>query len=142
MTYKQRVDTLRIIVDAHPIVRSSPKLSQIVGEMYRISASTKVPKSNGWLLSVLHTTRTLDTTLSEIVRYKGWPIQAPSLGRYLAALCTNGILNSSEKNAYNDKIVKKRNKYMHEAGAMPNQLEADGILSEMHTCLTIVLARV
>jgi hypothetical protein len=141
LTYKQRVDTLRILVDAHHIVRTSPKLSQIVGEMYRITASTKVPKNNGWLLSVLHTTRTLDTTLGEIVKYKGWIIQSPSLGRYLAALCNNGILSPPERNGYNDKIVQKRNMYMHEAGAMPNKLEADSILGEMHACLSIVLAR-
>ena len=141
MTYKQRVDMLRVLVDGHPIVRSSPKLSQIVGEMNRITASVKVPKNNGWLLSVLHTTRTLDTTLSEIVRYKGWQVQVPSLGRYLSVLCNNGVLWPPEKNDYSDKIVKKRNKYMHEAGAMPNQLEADGLLSEMHACLTLILSR-
>jgi hypothetical protein len=141
LTYKQRVNLLRVLVDGHPIVRSSPKLSQIVGEMNRITASVKVPKNNGWLLSVLHTTRTLDTTLCEIVKYKGWQVQAPSLGRYLSVLCKNGVLWPPEKNDYSDKIVKKRNRYMHEAGAMPSQLEADGLLSEMHACLTLILSR-
>jgi hypothetical protein len=109
--------------------------------MNRITASTKVPKNNGWLLSVLHTTRTLDTTLSEILRYKGWQAQPPGLGKYLTVLSNNGVLWPSEKNDYSDKIVKKRNRYMHEAGAMPNQLEADSLLSEMHACLFLVLGR-
>ena len=47
----------------------------------------------------------------------------------------------TEKAGYETGIVKKRNKYMHEAGAMPDQLEADRILSEMHACLTVVLSR-
>jgi hypothetical protein len=142
MTRKDRVDTLRLLIDGHRILRSSSKLTLITGELNRILASSVVPKHNGWLLSVLHTTRTLDTALSEIVTYYGWHVSQPSLGKYLAALTSNNKLWPHEKNGYLNGIVKKRNKYMHEAGAMPNQLEADLILNEMHACLSVVLARV
>jgi hypothetical protein len=142
MTYKARVDTLRLLVDGHYILRSSSKLSLITGEMNRIIASGNLPKHNGWLLSVLHTTRTLDTVLSEIVMFKGWTANPPSLGSYLKALSVNGIIWPHERTGYESSIVRKRNKYMHEAGAMPNQLEADGILSEMHACMTVILGRV
>ena len=70
--------------------------------MNRIIASTKLPKHNGWLLSVLHTTRTLDTTLSEIVASKGWLVGQPSLGRYLAILSSNGVIFSHEKGKHSD----------------------------------------
>ena len=142
MTHKARVDTLRLLVDGHHILRSSSKLGLITGEMNRIVASGNLPKHNGWLLSVLHTTRTLDTVLSEIVVFKGWAASPPSLGSYLRALSVNGAIWPHERTGYENSIVRKRNKYMHEAGAMPDQLEADRILSEMHACLVVVLGRV
>jgi hypothetical protein len=110
--------------------------------MNRIITSSNLPKHNGWLLSVLHTTRTLDTVLSEIVVFKGWTANPPSLGSYLKALSGNGALWPHERTGYENSIVRKRNKYMHEAGAMPDQLEADRILNEMHACITVVLSRV
>jgi hypothetical protein len=142
LTYKARVQTLRLLVDSNYILRASPKLNLIVGEMHRILSSERVPRNNGWLLAVLHTTRTLDTSLAEILIYKGWISTPQSLGKYLVHLSSHNILRAAEKNDYNDKIVKKRNKYMHEAGAMPTQIEANSILSEMHACLSIVLARI
>lgn len=86
MSYKSRVDTLRILIDSHYTLSGSPKLSQIVEELNRITLSGRMPRHNGWLLAVLHTTRALDTTLSEIVRFKGWVARPPSLGRYLRVL--------------------------------------------------------
>lgn len=140
MTHKARVDTLRLLVDSHHILRSSSKLNLITGEMNRITNSSKVPRHNGWLLSVLHTTRTLDTVLSEIVVFKGWAANPPNLRSYLRALSLNGVILPHERTGYEHSIVRKRNKYMHEAGAMPDKLEADRILSEMHTCMTVVLS--
>lgn len=142
MSYKGRVDTMRLLVDSHHILHSSSKLNMIAGEMNRIVAVRSLPRHNGWLLSVLHTTRTLDTVLSEILSYKGWTASPPSIGGYLKSLVGNGVIWSHERAGYEASIVKKRNKYMHEAGAMPDQLEADRILNEMHACMTVVLARV
>jgi hypothetical protein len=133
---------MRLLVEGHHILKSSSKLSLVTGEMNRITAAGNLPRHNGWLLSVLHTTRTLDTVLSEIVAVKGWSASPPSLGSYLRALSSNGALWPHERTAYENNIVRKRNKYMHEAGAMPNQLESDRILCEMHACMTVVLSRI
>jgi hypothetical protein len=110
--------------------------------MNRILSSERVSRHNGWLLAVLHTTRTLDTSLAEILLHKGWISTPQSLGKYLIQLNSHNVLSPGEKNYYNVSIVKSRNKYMHEAGAMPTQIEADRILSEMHACLSIILARI
>jgi hypothetical protein len=101
----------------------------------------RLSKQNAWLLTVMHTTRTLDTALSEIIDYKRWHARR-SLGGYLTELKNNGIISNAERQHYEEQIVKKRNKYMHEAGAMPDQLEANKILSEMHACLSGVTALV
>ena len=141
MLDRKRVNTLRILIDSHRTLTASPKLNLIVGELNRITASSRSPGGNGWLLAVLHTTRSLDTTLSEIVRFKGWPVTKPSLGSYLSVLLSNGVLKYPERQRYYTGIVKKRNIFMHEAGAMPTQIEADRILSEMHACVVLVLSR-
>jgi hypothetical protein len=142
MTYEKRVKTLQVLVGSHRSLRGSSKLSNIVGELNRITASDKLPQGNGALLAVLHTTRALDTTLSEIVAFKGWKPRVPALGDYLTEFKKHKCLSDDEKDLYQKSIVKKRNKYMHEAGAMPSKLEADKILSEMHACMSIVLGRV
>ncbi|MGR6320779.1 hypothetical protein Q2K19_21880 [Micromonospora soli] len=134
--------TLRVLISGHPVLSSSPKLPHITGEVGRIAASGRIPKQNGWLLAVVHTTRALDTTLGEIVKIKGWANNNNhSLGGYLGLLHVNSILSQQEKDDYNKEIVWKRNMYMHEAGAMPSQLDADKILSGMHSCASTVLAR-
>lgn len=141
MRDKKRVDTLRILISGHSALATSPKLNIIVGELNRISASSRQPGSNGWLLKVLHTTRSLDTTLSELLQFKRWTASRSSLGSYISAFSLNGILRLPEKQRFENDIVRKRNRYMHEAGAMPTQIEADKILSEMHACVAMILAR-
>lgn len=142
MTTKKRIETVRVLVSGHPGLTGSPELTAIIGELNRVGAAAKVPKYNGWLLGVLHTTRALDTTLRELLRHKGWldPLKQ-GLGAYFAALRNHSILTTGETDSWKRSIVDKRNRYMHVAGAMPSQLENDAILSEMEACLTIVLGR-
>lgn len=142
MTYEKRVKTLRILIGTHRSLAGSPKLNNIVGELNRIAPTARLPQGNGALLAVLHTTRALDTTLSEVIAAKGWKPRVPALGDYLTTLKIHRCLSEGEKDLYQKGIVRKRNKYMHEAGAMPNKLEADKILNEMHTCLSTVLGRI
>lgn len=131
-----------MLVSGHPSLIASPKLSDIVGEINRVSAATKVAKHNGWLLGVLHTTRVLDTTLRELLSYKHWLLSSDvSLGDYLKRLETHTVLTAAERISWRKSIVDKRNKYMHTAGAMPDQLENDAMLSEMEACITIVLGK-
>ena len=142
MTYKRRVKTLRILIGSHRCLVSSSKLNNIVGELNRIDATDKLPQGNGALLAVLHTTRALDTTLSEVIAFKGWMPRGQALGDYLIELRKQSYLSAGERDLYQKSIVVKRNTYMHEAGAMPSKMEADKILSEMHTCMSLVLGRI
>lgn len=83
----------------------------------------------------------LDTSLNEILTAKGWLGAGHSLGSYLKDLEANRIIHHSEKVSWQVSIVRKRNKYMHTAGLMPNMSEADMILSEMQACLTAIIGR-
>ena len=140
MPYRRRVDTLRILISGHNVLAGSSKLSDIVNELNRIKGSGRLPSRN-WLLAVLHTTRALDTTLSEIVLAKGWRARSPALGAYLTTLQSNAILSQAERIHYRRSVVDRRNMYMHQANAMPSRVDADSILAEMHSCVFVVLGR-
>lgn len=140
---KPRIDTLRVLVSAHRDLKNSARLTAITGEFSRILSVDRIGGHNGWLLTVLHTTRALDTSLREVVDRHGWRGPSkPSLGAYLADLSRHHVLNAAERQHFQQKIVDKRNKYMHEAGAMPTKLQADAILGEMHSCFLVILGRI
>ena len=70
--YKTRVRTLRVLISTHDTLKNSTKLNDLYGEAARIEAAARLrDQQNGWLLAVLHTTRTLDTTLGELLLAKG-----------------------------------------------------------------------
>lgn len=142
MSAKNRVDTIRVIAGQNQALKTSPKLSAILGEFNRIISAERYKKDYGWLLKVLHTTRALDTSLNVVIMHKAWngATDPNSLGSYLKILANKGVLTPRQGKDFQRTIVKKRNKYMHQAGAMPDKLEADSILSEMQSCLVIVLS--
>ena len=140
MTAKRRVDTLRVLVGQNSALSKSAKLAALYGELNRVLAARSAKHDGRWLLSVLHTTRTLDTSLSELLDAKGWGAGS-NLNEHLKVLATHQVLVGAEVVAFRKEIVYKRNKYMHEAGATPDQLEADRILREMESCLAIVVSR-
>jgi hypothetical protein len=144
MSRKRRIDTLRVLISSHQVLSHSTKLADITGELNRISASGRLPRRSGWLLAVLHTTRALDTTLSEVLVIKGWDPNrtSNSLGAHLSRLSNNAILTQTQRAHYQTKVVNERNKYMHEAGAIPSKIDADTILAEMDACITHVLGQV
>lgn len=142
MSYKKRVDTLRVVMSGSPYIQNSSRRNAIISEVNRIHSTSRLAKHNGWLLAVLHTTRALDTALAEIVAARGLTPQVVSLGGYLVALVGGGIITPTERNEYQNDLVKKRNKYMHEAGAMPDQIEVNAVLSKMHACIVLILARI
>lgn len=141
MTTKKRAETVRLLISTHATLSSSPAISDIVGELNRVVAVGKIPKHNGWLLGVLHTTRALDTSLRELLKQKGWYAAETGLGEYLKRLEANSVLTSAERMRWRKSIADVRNRLMHTAGAMPDQLQRDAVLAEMEACLTIVLGR-
>lgn len=140
MTVKKRVETLRLLVGQNSALSQSAKLAALYAELNRVLAVRTAKHDSRWLLSVLHTTRALDTSLSELLITKGWGAGS-NLNDHLKVLAAHHVLVSAEVMAYRKEIVYKRNWYMHEAGATPNQLEADRILREMEGCLAIVISR-
>lgn len=132
---------MRVIASAHPALKNSPSLTDIVHELNRIAAAERTDKKDSWLLKVLHSTRALDTSLSEVLAHKGWaPTSKFSLGAYLAELQSHGVLTPKQRSNFQKAIADPRNRYMHRAGAMPSRLEANSILNEMDACLSFVLA--
>lgn len=135
---------MRIIISSHSALTGSTRLGDITSELNRIYVSGRLPRRSGWLLAVLHTTRALDTTLSEILLFKGWNPngQSRNLGSHLHKLKDNAVLTQTQRRHYQTKVVDERNKYMHQAGAIPGKVEADAILAEMDACITHVLGQV
>jgi hypothetical protein len=129
------------MIDGHRLLMNSAELTAITGELRRIEKSGRLATDSGWLLSVLHTTRALDTTLAELCRARKWS-RPDSLGGALHALLTNKIISASAKQAYQRTIVDPRNRYMHRAGAMPQKRQADQLLAEMQSCLAAILPNI
>jgi len=143
VTYKARVDLLRVTLDAHPLLKKSSRLTAITGEANRIVHAGRLSTEQGWLLTVLHTTRTLDTTLNVLCDSKGWTDPSRrSLGGYLHIIGSKLPHLQAACTGYQSSIVQPRNKYMHTAGAQPQNREADQILTEMQTCLVLLSTQV
>lgn len=141
MTYKNRIKTLRLLAGGSPDLSASSQLSAIYGEFNSIGRSRSRNSSDGLLLAVLHTTRGLDTCLSEILLNRGWSVAGKNLNAYLKELQAKRVIYSNELRLYQTSLVHKRNKYMHEAGATPNKNDADRLLTIMHDILFDVIAR-
>jgi hypothetical protein len=102
------------------------------------------------ILEVLHSARALDSGLKAFVQHHGCqePGKQPpnAMGGYLHALQKHTVLGLGQitgiqRSQFQASIVSKRNTFLHEAGAFPvNDMEVDALLSEMHTCLTTVVA--
>jgi hypothetical protein len=138
MPRQARLSTMILTIGAHPIMTNSSKLARIYGEINQIGIAERSGNSN-WLLHVLHTTRALDTCLSEILTAKGWNVGKKNLGTYFATLATHHVLRGNQNTYYTKTLANPRNKYMHEAGATPTMQEARTIFNEMYSCLDTVL---
>jgi hypothetical protein len=143
MSKQSRLDTMRVITGQHHIMTNSSKLTAIYGEFNLIALVERSTNDNKWLLTVLYATRALDTCLREIITYMGWPVQGNQrgLGAYFATLATHHVLTGNQNSDFKRTLANKRNKYLHEAGATPEKLEANRILNEMHDCLATVLQK-
>ena len=102
MSRKGRVGLLRVLVSNHSAVKGSSRIGDISDEINRIATAGRFSPNSRWLLSVLHTTRAMDTTLSEVLIFKGWPSGGRSLGSYFYQLQINGILNTVATGALSD----------------------------------------
>lgn len=79
MTRRKRIDTLRLLVKGNGLIAGSSKSQDIEAEFKRLDTVQRKRNADGWLLSVLHTTRVLDTTLAVLIKAKGWSMTKFSL---------------------------------------------------------------
>lgn len=137
---EKRIETLRMIVGSHPILVNAPRTGDIGRELQRVIETKRIAGGDRWLLQVLHTTRALDTFLSQVVVQRGWTVTTPSLGAYLVKLKNKNVIVEHQRFHWQENIVRPRNRYMHSANQMPPQHMADNLLDEMDACMSIVIA--
>jgi hypothetical protein len=144
-----RIDTLKVLA-RHLLGDTIPceKVEKEFEEVKRVD-SMAIEEKIRRLLQILHSTRALDSTLAAFINNYGYtdplyPIKkVRSLSGYLHLICygnpaTANIrkLEESDLKKYEQNIVHKRNRYMHEADAFPmNDLEILLLLSQMDECL-------
>lgn len=144
--HKSRIDTLKCLVAGSKSLSAIPYRSIIECEFDEVKnlSNINIPKRK-YLLSVLHSTRALDTSLKRFVSYHGLSNKvSTSLGASLKYIQDSppGILNApfTLRVRFQNSIVKERNRYMHEAGAFPSSdNEIRRLLSEMDHCLSVVV---
>ncbi len=142
----KRIQTLKALIVGSAI-SGNPMCAKILEEFNQVENVTKVnPKPRRLLLQLLHSTRALDSSLDVFTGSYGIPVRRRSLGNYLIALRDHAqpslrTLSPNQVTRFMKAIVDKRNKYLHEAGAFPRiPTEIDGILGEMESCLSQVVA--
>jgi hypothetical protein len=143
--YKARVLLLQALVSGCPAI--APVVIVVVDEFAEVTRSRRVahPRRRR-LLQVLHSTRALDSTLREFVRFHNCGSGASTLGGYLTDLSRHKVatinrLPGLSRSRFVRSVVNIRNRFMHTAGAFPStEIEVDMLLSEMHDCVVEVLA--
>lgn len=139
----RRILTLQALT-SHSL-RGSPTLPNVLqdlGEVIRVNALQ--PLRRRCLLQVLLSTRSIDTSLATYAASRRIPLGGRSLGAYLRSFNTHtvagvGRLSHLERQQFQNRIVNRRNHFMHEAGAYPAGVhEVDRLLAEMHACLARV----
>lgn len=145
-TIDNRIDTITTLISSSIISRNGLARNIIIGEFQEIKRCKTVnPKSRKLILSVLHSTRALDSSLKEYCSSQGILLmrnhkRANTLGQYLHQIKSSGKISDSKRRFYQKEIVDERNKYMHEAGLFPNDdNKVFTLISHMHTCISDIL---
>jgi hypothetical protein len=143
--HRKRIATLQALVVGTPAL--APVANVVLPELSEVYSSRKVQHGNRKrLLQVLHSTRALDSSLSQFTSYHQCRGRARSLGQYLRCLVNHASptlrysLPDLLRRRYQAAIVDRRNDYMHRAGAFPmTDGEVAQLLSNMDDCLSIVV---
>jgi len=146
-TSRRRIRTIQAIVAGCPAIGGAPIHTLIDTEFNEVHRARWVRiRDRRRLLQVLHSTRALDSSLKTFLNYHNCP-QGNSLGGYLWSLTRHQSatlrtrLSGTARHHFQQEIVDKRNRYMHEAGSYPgNAAEVENLLSEMQDCIATVVA--
>jgi hypothetical protein len=152
--HRSRIRTLQAVIAGVPCLNAHPKhaaIQQELADVHRVRRIRQAARRR--LLEVLYGTRALDTTLAAFVGHHGClpkpkghkPASPPkSLGGYLYALEQHQVvglsqLTKAQRHRFQTNIASTRNRYMHEAAAVPtSDIEVQVLLSEMEACLVAV----
>lgn len=115
--------------------------AQVVDEFEEVYRARLVRRRNRrWLLQVLHASRAADSAVGAFLGAGGITPVPNSLGPRLDKLAIPGVHGNrmpvSEVASYKKGFVAKRNRYVHEAGAYPTEVEAATQLADIDTCLS------
>ncbi len=143
---RRRIATLQMLLKAG-CLSNEPERPNLVNEFEEVIRVNHLePLRRRALFQVLFSSRALDTSLAVFLRNKGIaiPNQSRNLRGYLHLLLQHrthvGSITYAEYTGYQHRIVRPRNRYMHEAGASPaGSYEVMCLLNEMHSCLARVL---
>jgi hypothetical protein len=145
----RRRDTIDILISNSIIGRNATHECPIIkGELNQIFNVENISNNNRKrILKILYSTRALDTTLRVFLDQHGIRNSGDfALGDYLKRLVnhvhTGGLqrLNESSRTKYQEKIVDKRNVYLHNAGRYPTtENEVNTILSEIDSCIIEIM---
>lgn len=96
------------------------------------------------LNKVLHTTRAMDTGMRTFLEINELIPSGHSMGDYLSDLRKGkagkfGRLNGNISKRIQEKVVDKRNRYMHAAGTFPSKGEADQIAEDVASYLQTII---
>ena len=96
------------------------------------------------LNKVLHTTRAMDTGMRTFLEINELIPSGHSMGDYLSDLRKGkagkfGRLNGNISKRIQEKVVDKRNRYMHAAGTFPSKCEADQIAEDVASYLQTII---
>lgn len=148
--HKARISTLQVIL-AGTCIGTSQMGPVVHAEFEAVHQAGRIRNPNRRrILEVLHSVRALDSSLKAFIQHHGCqePGKQPpyAMGSYLHALQKHtvaglGKITATQRTQFHGAIVSKRNTYLHEAGTFPNNnVEVDTLLSDMHVCLSTVVA--
>jgi hypothetical protein len=152
--HKSRLDTIRVLLSGSREIGNAGPYSLILSELNSVMTASMISDDRKRrLLQILYSTRALDTVLITFIRERCefltvaiTPDPGKGMGDYLKWLERNNIngvakMPGTSREAFMRRIVDKRNRYMHQAGAFPrDDAEVAQLLSEMEACISQVVA--
>jgi len=140
-----RLMTLKALIAGSVACSVTPAFATISQELDALHDARNVrPRLRRSLLEIVHASRALESCLRVINQHYGCSQSARALGQYLVALrdhahATLGKLREHHRSRFQQSIVRRRNRYLHEAGSYPTTQEVDHLLAETQDCLVTVL---
>jgi hypothetical protein len=141
-----RINTLIALITGSGSV-SAAALADIKTELHEIIAANRVsPQHRKFILKILHTTRSVDSTLKAFLTTYHVVGTKHSIGSYLHQLERNTSpslhrISSSERAHYQEEIAKVRNDHMHNANRYPRtERKVNELINEMHALMARVFA--